>query len=174
MSEEKEFKVGPFTVKIEQDENAESPRQWGNKDVFIVANHSDFYVTEPGQKRCPEDAGELIKRYKKTHWVFPLEAYIHGGVVLALAGEGNFPDRQWDVSRLGFVFVCKKDYKETEARDRAKSEIAIWNQYVSGDVWEYSIEDDSGEVLESLCGCYGFQYTKDEAMACAKRLQEKQ
>jgi hypothetical protein len=28
---------------------------------------------------------------------------------LALSHEGNFPDRQWDVSRLGLVFAAKKE-----------------------------------------------------------------
>ena len=59
-----------------------------------------------------ERLGELNKKY----FYFGLEAYIHSGVVLALSHEGNFPDRQWDVSQLGLVFVAK-----TEAKTREKA-----------------------------------------------------
>lgn len=157
-----------LTVKIEPEENAPSPAEIGDTGLFLVAKHRDFYVPAPGEKTIPENAGDVIAKYKKTHWIFPLEAYIHSGVVLVLSGEGNFPDRQWDVSQLGFVFAAKKEWRlNKSARKAALALIEEWNQYLSGDVYQWDILNEKGETIESCGGCYGFEYAKKEALACA-------
>jgi hypothetical protein len=149
--------------RIEQDTDATSPSDWEHKSLFIVANHRDCYIPEPGQKRIPSDPAEVVGNWKRTHWVFGLEAYIHSGVVLALSGEGNFPDRQWDVSQLGFVFVAKKEWRlRKSARKAALSKVAEWNQYLSGDVWGCIVEDDDGNEVDSCWGFYGREYAESE------------
>lgn len=159
-----------LTVKIYQDEDAQSPREYGDEGLFIVANHRDFYVPEPGEKRVTDDYETIVNRWKKTHWVFPLEAYIHSGVVLALSHEGNFPDRQWDVSQLGAVFVAKKEWNtKAKARKAALQYVETWNQYLSGDVYGYVIEDEDGNNLESCWGFYGLEYATQEAKQAAER-----
>lgn len=107
---------------------------------------------------------DLVAYFQKRKWdynfdfkafhVFGLEAYIHSGVCLALSNEGNFVDRQWDVSQLGAVLV-----KKTEARTKAKArKIALgliegWNDCLSGNVYGFRIEDSEGNELDS---CWGF------------------
>ena len=154
-------------IEIHPDTDAEAPNQWddGDTGLFLVANHRDFTVNPPGEKRCPSDPSELLERYKKTHWIFPLEAYIHSGVCLALSREGNFPDRQWDVSQLGFVFCSKEEWRlSAKARAAALSLIGTWNQYLSGDVWGYVAGDDS---------CWGF-YGHDDCVTEAKSVVDAQ
>ncbi len=149
-------------ISISQDTDAQSPQEYGDSGLFLVANHRQFYVPEPGEKRIPSDPDELVSRYAKTHWVFPLEAYIHSGVSLALSREGNFPDRQWDVSQLGFVFASKKIWRlSKKARSAALSLIKTWNQYLSGDVWGYEVGEDS------CWGLYGYDYCVKEAKSIA-------
>lgn len=153
-----------LSYRIEQDTNATSPSDWEDKSLFLVAKHRDFYVPEPDQKRIPESANEVVDNWKRTHWVFPLEAYIHSGIVLALSGEGNFPDRNWDVSQLGFVFASKKEWRLSKsARKAALSKVSEWNQYLSGDVWGIVIEDDEGNEVDSCWGFYGREYAETEA-----------
>jgi len=150
--------------RIEQDTDAQSPSDLGDKDLFIVAKHRDFYVPAPGEKRVPEYANEVVEQFKKTHHVFPIEAYIHSGVVLAFSQEGNFPDRRWDVSQVGFAFASKKEWRvKAKAREAAASLIEQWNQYSSGDVWGYIIEDDEGNHVDSCWGFYGRAYCEQEA-----------
>ena len=154
---------------LSRDEDAQSPREDGDTALFLVANHRQFYVPPPGMKRCPEYAKEVVDMYKKTHWVFPLEAYIHSGVVLALGGEGNFPDRQWDVSQLGFVFVAKSEWRfNKKARKAAEALINSWNTYLSGDVWHWEILGEDGESLESCGGVYGEEEARKDATAASK------
>jgi hypothetical protein len=177
MNHYKQFKVGRCVVRISQDEDAENPRGWRD-DVFIVAKHDQFYVPEPGEDRCPDGPEELLERYVKTHWIFPLEAYIHSGVRLAFSREGNFPDRRWDVSQLGFVFVRKKEWRlRKSARKAAASVIEAWNQYLSGDVWRYEIFKDSddineNDVLDTYWGMYGLEYCEENAREQAEAISK--
>ena len=122
-------------LRIEQDTDAQSPQEWDNDGLFLIANHRDFFVP-PSRNERNFDVQEQIDARKRTHHVFLLEAYIHSGVSLALAGEGNFPDRQWDVSLLGAVFAAKDEWRTRKAaRKAAESLIGEWNKYLSGDVW---------------------------------------
>ena len=177
-----------LTIKIYADEDPQAPDDWGNDNVFLVAYHQDFWVEGPkvfyklpeGVKRDPRDKGHLLfskdevrdlleKRGNKEYHVFGLEAYIHSSVRLALSQEGNFCDRRWDVSQLGAVFVSKKEARIREkAENIARNLVDTWNDYLSGNVYNYLIEDDSGEVIDSLSGIYG-DY-KENALAEARAL----
>ena len=42
--------------------------------------------------------------------------------------------------------------------------------YLRGDVWGYVVEDEDGEELDSLWGCYGWEYVRGEAENCVDRL----
>ncbi len=166
-------------LEILQDEHASSPSEWGDDSLFLVANHRQFYVPVPGEKRLPQYGNEVADRFAKTHHIFDLEAYIHSGVRLALSGEGNFPDRCWDVSQLGYVFASKSEWKtRKEARKAALSLVETWNDYLSGDVWGYVVEDDDGNCLDACWGFYGDDGKKEaqsegeKALAAAKAAAE--
>jgi len=86
-------------------------------------------------------------------------------VVLALSHEGNFPDRQWDVSQLGAVLISKKEARSRKkAKELVQALIETWNQYLSGDIWGYIIEDKNGEVVGSCWGFYGIEDAEREAL----------
>lgn len=142
-----------------------SPAEQGDDGLFLIAGHRDFYVP-PSPKQRNFDIQDEINQRSKTHWIFPLEAYIHSGVVLALSGEGNFPDRQWDVSQLGVVFAAKSEWRlSRKAREAALSLVKEWNQYLSGDVWGYVVEDENGTHLDSCWGFYGHAYAMEQGKA---------
>ncbi len=159
-------------IEIEQDTDAQSPSENQDNGLFLVANHRQFFVQEPGEKSRQIDFDELLERFKKTHWIFPLEAYIHSGVRLSFGSEGNFPDRRWDVSQLGFVFVSKKEWRlSKKAKAAAGALINEWNQYLEGDVWGY-IVDRQGEH-ESCWGFYGQDYCISEAKSIAEHIYKR-
>jgi hypothetical protein len=85
--------------------------------------------------------------------MFGLEAYIHSGVKLSLSYEGNYPDRAWDVSQLGFVLVSKKEARtRNKARTLAIELLETWNAILEGSVYGYVVEKD-GRYMKS---CWGF------------------
>ena len=163
---------GRFSVRLEQDDNARSPQEDGDHGLFLVAKHRQFFVAPPESEKNFE-IQEVLDAHKKTHHVFPLEAYIHSGVALALSGEGNFPDRQWDVSQLGLVFVSKAEWPApAAARKAALGYVATWNQYLSGDVYGYVVAEHEtagdpqsaiiDDHVESCWGYYGEEHAKAE------------
>ena len=147
-------------INIYQDNVVDGPDSWEDEGLFLVGFHRDFCVQRNGfdEDVCrelitgeieSEEAREIAKKY----YYFGLEAYIHSGVVLALSYEGNFPDRRWDVSQLGLVFVSKKETKSRKrAKELAEGLIKDWNDYLSGNVYGYMIETSEGE----RGGCWGF------------------
>lgn len=143
------------TIRVQHDEVDYGPDEWGNTDLFLTGNHRQFWVER--------DTPDNIEEYD----VFPLEAYIHSGVALALGGSpeaGSFPDRMWDVSCVGNVYVNKEAFKGVDTRKAAKSLVEQWNQYLSGDIWYIEIRDSEGEEVESLGGIYGYEVAVKEAV----------
>lgn len=142
-------KIEHLTIEIYYDPDAQSPEENHDNGAFIAADHRQFSVRSEALGRIDE--------LKKTHHILPLEAYIHSGVVLALSKEGNFPDRQWDVSQLGAVFLSKKEWKtKTEARQYALALIEEWNDYLSGNVYGYEVKDEKGNIVGNPGSCWGF------------------
>jgi hypothetical protein len=156
------------TLEIIPDENYDqSPDEWGDDSLFLVGFHRAFTVKRDkivtqGQCRAiftrdPEDdEKEIAKELKKQYHVFGLEAYIHSGVVLVLSHEGNFVDRQWDVSQLGAVFVSKAEWKDrANAKKAAQGLVKTWNDCLSGNVYGFIVKDERGETLDSCWGYIG-------------------
>lgn len=163
---------GRFSVRLESDNDAQAPSEEQDRGLFIVAGHRDFYVPAPGEKRVRADFAEYVSEYKATHWIIPVEAYIHSGVALYLSG-GCSIDRNWDVSQVGAVFASKKEWRlRKSALKAAKGLIEYWNQYLSGDVWGYVIvehehDGEDGKIVdahaESCWGFFGREYAEKQA-----------
>lgn len=45
---------------------------------------------------------------------------------------------------------------------REREKIEEYDSYLRGDVYEYIIEDPNGEIVESCCGFYGYDYAEKE------------
>jgi len=156
-----------YDIQVLYDTNAESPDAWGNDDCFLVYDHRDFNVKVDGFE--PLDIfhkfSEGFKTYK-GYWIFPVSAYIHGGVSLSLSKtEYPFTDK-FDVSFKGFVLVQKQakwTWKKEQATIVAEALIEQWNLYLSGQVYGYCTE------LDSCWGFYGDD-GEDEMIREAKQV----
>ena len=106
-----------YTAKyLIRDEIVDSPDEWGNEDVFLVHYHRDFEIKR--DTLITEDDARNIYQGKKIpqekdYWIFPVDAYIHSGVSLSLAGgfRGRLPEghERFDVSSVGLILVSKKE-----------------------------------------------------------------
>lgn len=83
---------------------------------------------------------ESFEKYR----IFPVAAYIHSGVSLSLTD--SFERQGFDTSVTGFVLVEKESLNgESEEANKHLSEryaeglIETWNQYLSGDVYGYTL-----------------------------------
>jgi len=140
-----------YEIETFYDQDAMSPNEWDNEDVFIVHDHRQFDVRREGFN--PNNLFENMQENKKLYdgyWIFPLYAYIHSGVSLSL-GRNAYPfNDRWDVSFSGFVLVKRQknwSWKEDQAYKIAESKVDLWNLYLSEQVYGYTSE---------VGGCWGF------------------
>lgn len=169
------FTVGRFTVEIIPDYDAESPGDSEDKDgAFVVANHRDFAPRNPLNIRPADVRGDGDEDegsgYAADYWIFPLFAYIHGGVSLSL-GSFRCP---WDSGQIGYLLLARSTWgNEPAAQAAAESTVAAWNQYLSGDVYGYRVLDEDGDCLDSCWGFYGQDDAESEGRAAAEYLERK-
>lgn len=122
----------------------------------LLVEKSEVIALLQGKKWARENDEIWPEALAKKYHVFPLEAYIHSGVRLALSQEGNFCDRSWDVSQLGAVFVAKTEFKTRKRCQKlARGHVETWNDYLSGNVYGYEIEPAPAGDISSYWGFYG-------------------
>lgn len=161
MKNKEEIEYKGYNIEIIQDENAEFPNEWENKDIFLVYEHRQFDVEREGFKpreifQYLEDCHEQIESERDSrydeYFIFVVYAYIHSGVSLSL-GDSKYPfNDRWDVSTTGFILV-KKDANEgweieEKAKEAAESLIEEWNIYLSGEVYGYRISKKRNIIEE--------------------------
>ena len=166
------FKVDGLEVSIYESEFAESPDNWDNDAAFIVTTDNSYFTSIPeGLHVSAIVNGAIDGVWENSDGrkfnVFPLNAYIHSGVALSLGNEYPF-NCPWDSGKIGVVLVSNSDadIPADKRHEVARSIVEIWNQYLSGDVWDYTVERD-GETIESCCGIYGFEDCKEQAKLSA-------
>lgn len=142
-----------YKIVLEQDEYCESPNEWGDDELFLLAKHREFDVS---RKRF--DIDEIFDHIEETNiweWdnykLLPLFAYIHSGISLSTSRVC-----QWDSSLVGLIFISKE--YETDEQDRlADNLLSNWNTYLIGDVWRYEILSKDDEPIDALCGIYEYE-----------------
>ena len=151
-------------IDIVPDLDAQSPKDWGDDGAFLVHYHRDCWIeneniTENDLREWYN--GEKIEQ-SKNYYIFAVSAYIHSGVVLSLENTFAGDSYGWDTSHVGAVLVGKKEAKtKKEARKIAEGIVNTWNDYLSGNVYGYVIDNGDGD------SCWGFygddKYAIEEA-----------
>lgn len=138
-----------FKLEIETDDDPWSPREdcdnlctitsrrgnWGIGDELLTGDEIAEWRTTMNERAL---RGEI--------WWAPVYMYDHSGQTISLA---DFCDR-WDSGICGFIWIEKQkvfaEYNEaTEenwkelARSAAEAEIKLYDQYIQGDVYGYSL-----------------------------------
>ena len=193
-----EFEQDGLVVKIYSDESPESPREWDNLG-HMICRHRRYNLGDEQFKRGDsfpslQDAEEWLVKERAARIVLQLWTYEHGQITItARPGVAdNYPDRQWDVSTVGFIYITADDIRQEfgvkrisrklEARvaELLKGEVDVYDQYLQGDVWGYVIEEppeeedgEPGKELDSCWGYYGLDYAREEAKAAASAAANK-
>lgn len=148
-----------YTINIEQDDSAESPRVWDNLGT-ITAWSRRYNLSD---SRHSYDVADFRRDVINNPNVISLPVYMyeHGGVALS---TGPF-SCQWDSGQVGWIHVDKdrarKEYnvkritKATLNKVLAclESEIETYSKYLNGEVYGYDVKDPNGDSIDS---CWGF------------------
>lgn len=151
---------------IEQDDSPESPREWDNlSSMIFIGNKShlgDDHRLHATQDSF-EDHQEYVSKAMDAAWISPVYAYIHSGMTISLS-PFSCP---WDSGKLGWVVLTKDKIRSeygvkritkktlSKAIKVAEGEVETLDQYISGDVYRFAIEDDNGDYINSCGGFYG-------------------
>jgi hypothetical protein len=177
-----------YTINIVQDENAEDPREWDNLSTFALFHRRHNVPNETIlNERDFETWGELkraiIREYNPAVMV-PVSAYDHSGLFIRATAAPFGQHSDWDWGLLGFAFITHKQaqdeygWKRITASRRARlhelvtSDVETYAQYVSGDAWVLSIEDENGEHMDSMGGFFGYYIALHEAEVIIDQILE--
>jgi len=156
--------VDSFTIKIYPDEDAENPFKEMDLLGTIYHYHSRYVL---GTYKTLDELKEMEQ--SKDYISLPLYLLDHSGLRVSTS---DFND-QWDSGQVGIIAVhIDKALKEfgRQFRKKAvaclKSEVEIFDQYLSGQIYGYVITDKNGNDIDngSCWGHYGLEY----CLKCAK------
>lgn len=159
------FEKNGYKVTIEPDEDVENPREYQNDHAFIVTTRNRYFQVAGPNGETASTIGENLEEWKKTHHVYKLNALIHSGVHLSIVSDLKQYYMGFDSGQIGFLLVTRDESEIPDADKYAEGMVETWNQYLSGDVWGYTIEDGEGNEIESCWGLYGSDYAETEAFA---------
>jgi hypothetical protein len=179
----REYEVESFDhlglrVSIQQDDSSTSdPRGWDNLGHMICWHPhyklGDEQFSGPedvGGSRTMQDVSRWLFRERKATVMLPLYLLDHSGITMsagapiyrhspkdkAVRAAGRFmgDDAGWDTSMVGFIYATKEAEAETpDVVKYLRGEVETYDDFLTGNVYGYVVEDRDGEVLDS---CWGF------------------
>jgi hypothetical protein len=185
------IKKGALKAQVVADHDPTSPREWDNvgkmvcwhrrynlgdeqpknigPDEFLLSLMRDreqrlFY------KDVPDDiAEEHVQKYLEKHYyILPLYLYDHSGITMRCEPFGC----RWDSGQVGWIYCSKEDAEKECLPDPEaclEAEVAVYDQYLRGDVYGYEILDEDGECLDSCWGFFGLDSCVEEAKSALER-----
>ncbi len=149
-----------YELRIYRDEYAENPREWENMGK-MVCWHRRYNLGDKHDYGSPQDFYES-EEYKNVFAILPLYLYDHSGITIS---NTDFNDR-WDSGQVGYIYASKESVKAMLGREpteedkpqileRLKGETKIYDQYLQGDCYAFTIESNKGEYVDSVGGFYG-------------------
>lgn len=194
-----EEKVGKLWIRIYTDEDAEDPRKWGSLFGTMSCFHSRYDLSTPEKEAerffANTDAGieefkQFIADQGDNVLSLPIYMYDHSGQTIRTT-PFSCP---WDSGQLGRIWISRERAKkevydrnnkkpitrwskraEERVYEMMRSTISTMDQWMTGDVYGWTVETEDGEVLDSCWSYFGFDAkdgTKDyiigEARASAQ------
>ena len=149
-------------IKIYQDTDAESPREFDNIGTMMCA-HRNYNL---GDAQADGDAirEKAAEVEKAGGIVLPLYLYDHSGITMNTTGFSC----PWDSGQVGIIYVMPEKGREEfgrqwkkKATKYLKGEVETYDQYLTGDVYGYVVEGPDSN--DSCWGFFGKKYAIEEA-----------
>ena len=159
-----------YEILIEQDEHPINPRMENFNLGQMICHHKRYFLGDKHNKSTDEVLNMLAGKQKDIV-VLPLYLYDHSGITMNTTGFSC----PWDSGMVGCIFAdyvnirswygVKKVTKNLieKVKDMFRSEVKVYDDYISGNVYTYTILKD-GEEMDS-CGGYPYEDALNEAKA---------
>ncbi len=161
-------------LSIRHDDNAESPRTDTNLGYFISMDSNRYspdkhevfesIISDTGDiASSKEEHMKMIKKEiekqtdEKVLAIYSIVKYEHSSVSYKLGSQHGF-----DYCNNSFYIITKKSQKEIGANKKdwnkiIKQELETYNKYVNGEVYQFVLYNDKGEVEDSCGGFYDIE-----------------
>lgn len=165
-----------LTIKIYQDEDCQNPRRDYDPFGHMICFHRRYDLGDK-HSMSMDELKEIVER--KDVVALPLFLYDHSGITMS---TGSFRD-PWDSGQVGYIYITFKEILENwsgkrmtpslrqKAIDSLQAHVKEYDDYLTGNVYGYVIEDKDGNELDSCWGYIGDYDGKDYGALAEARSQ---
>jgi hypothetical protein len=142
-------------IDIWHDQDPIDPREWDNMGK-MVCFHSRYDLGDKHTFRDHEHFEEFLLEEKDNIFYLPIYLYDHGGITIKTSPFGC----GWDSGKVGYIYISKRDAKHEGIADPIKMlehEVEQYDHYIMGNCYGFTIEDNEGEMLDSVGGFIGYE-----------------
>lgn len=192
--EQESYEHAGCTIRIMQDDcDRDSPREWSNLGTILYKGRyrlGDVTVDEWGgafydhygfEPESWADWIPFLRDVKGATVILPVFAYVHSGATVRVgqAVDSKNPFQcSWDSGQCGWIFdtaegreTCGTPADRIEAC--LKSEVKVFDQWLTGEVYGYIIETEADDHADSCWGFYDLDDCKSEAESAAEWIAQK-
>ena len=170
-----------FTINIEHVEYADNPRREWDNATKMICFHRRYYLGDKHDvdfndyNSFEELKRAIVKKYNPII-IKTLYLYDHSGITISTS---SFNDR-WDSGCVGFVVFTREEVLSNfnvkritkTIREKAEklldAEVEIYDNYLTGAVYCYTITNAEGEEIDSCSGYYGYDHEKNGLLDTAR------
>lgn len=176
------FKIGSFLARVEYDDAAESPDEWGDTECFLGQLSGCSTVGRQGWAWARDEDEDCIIRPDGGYELEDDELLAYPVAYYNLGSWGSRIELALDEGQdcHGAIFVEKVHELELLARPhrdplaRVEALVKAWNQWLSGEIYVISVLDSDGEYVECIGGFWNEDEAVEEAKALAQGWHEKE
>ena len=155
-------------LKIEQDLDPMSPREFDNTGIMVCGNSHYTLGDKQINDQSPEEYFTDLGLSQKDIILLPLYIMDHSGLSMS---TGDYNDK-WDSGLVGFIYTTKQKVKDEwnvkriskklhdRIINRLKSEVNVYSDYIEGNVYGFTltenVQTENGLVEIDSDSCWGF------------------
>jgi len=152
-------------LRIRREVDPESPRSFENLGTMICW-HSKYRLGDIQMKgRTPNGLGFSDKPWSipRGSVFLPVFLYDHGGISISTS-PFSCP---WDSGQVGWIYATPEQVRRAfgvkrisqkrreEAEEVLRSEVGVYDNFLTGNVWRFDYDDGGGIDIDSCGGFYG-------------------
>lgn len=173
-----------YTIEVCLDPDPMDPRKEFDNLGTMVCFHRRYELGDKLDLRAEDFRGwdeveEHLRKSLGAVIVLPLYLYDHSGLRMKVGSfQGHLPQghAEFDSGQVGFIYITadkvREEYGDSksleEIADYLRSEVDLYDDYLSGSVYGYRILDPNGEEAQACWGYYGYDHEKSGLLGGAR------
>jgi hypothetical protein len=175
-----------YKVSVETDYDPMSPREWDNLGTMVCHHRrydlGDRDINPENYHNFQEILDMIVEEEGSEIYWLPLYLYDHSGISMSTSSDwfSAIDGAGWDWGTVGFIYASEKKILDSwlvtemteeikaKALECLKGEVEIYDNYIRGEVYRYSVLGANGEFLDSCCGYFSVEEAMQEGKSSAE------